>query len=71
MSYLQNINPNRALETLGLRREESSVLAEVILPGLGLFVLGACVGEADGYGAAHGVTVHRLGLRPALALVSQ
>jgi hypothetical protein len=43
MSYLPNINPKQALETLGLRREDPTVL-EVVLPGLGLFVLGACVG---------------------------
>lgn len=44
MSYFQNINPRAALETLGLRQPEPSVLSEVVLPSIALFALGAVVG---------------------------
>jgi hypothetical protein len=44
MSYFQNINPKAALETLGFRQEQPSVLAEVVLPSIAIFALGACVG---------------------------
>jgi hypothetical protein len=44
MSYLENLNPKHALESLGLRREPPNVMMELVLPGIALFVLGACVG---------------------------
>lgn len=43
MSYLDKINPNVAMEALGLRREEPSMM-EIAMPVLAAFGLGLGVG---------------------------
>jgi hypothetical protein len=46
MSYFPNINPKQALETLGLRREETT-MSDLILPALAVFGVGLTVGAVS------------------------